>query len=99
MFIIAMAALSAQNAPPQKISYQAVVRNSVNQLLPNAPIGVRVSILQSMEEGNPDGTLVYQEVHQTTTNVNGLMTLVIGEGSVLSGTFATIDWGTGLSIS
>lgn len=70
MLIFALAGLSAQNVPPQKISYQAVVRNSVNQLLPNAQIGVRVSILQSMEEGNPDGNIVYQELHRTTTNVN-----------------------------
>lgn len=76
---------------PQKFSYQAVVRDAGNNLVASHAVGVRVSILQ----GGVNGTVVYQETHTTTTNINGLMTLQIGGGTMLSGDFATIDWADG----
>ena len=88
LFFSIIAASFAQ--APQKFSYQAVVRNESNTLV-RGTVGVRVSILQ----GGVNGTVVYQESHITTTNANGLMTLEIGGGSLLSGDFATIDWANG----
>ena len=76
---------------PQKMTYQAVVRNSSNNLVVSSPIGMRVSIL----EGSATGTPVYVETHTATTNANGLATVKIGEGTVTSGTFSGIDWSTG----
>jgi hypothetical protein len=76
---------------PEKISYQAVVRNSSNQLVINREIGVKVSILQ----GSSSGTSVYVENQNRTSNANGLLTLDIGNGTVQSGTFANINWANG----
>lgn len=76
---------------PQKMTYQAVVRNSSNNLVVSSSIGMRVSILQ----GSATGTPVYVETHAATTNSNGLATVKIGGGTVVSGTFSTIDWSTG----
>lgn len=76
---------------PQKMTYQAVVRNSSNNLVVSSPIGMRVSIL----EGSATGTPVYVETHTATTNANGLATVKIGGGTVVSGTFSGIDWSTG----
>jgi hypothetical protein len=76
---------------PEKMSYQAVVRGSNNQLISLQKVGVRVSILQ----GSPTGTSVYSEIHTPNTNVNGLATFEIGGGTIVSGTFSTINWGTG----
>lgn len=76
---------------PQKMTYQAVVRNSSNNLVVSSPIGMRVSIL----EGSATGTPVYVETHTATTNTNGLATVKIGDGTVVSGTFSGIDWSTG----
>ena len=67
-----------------------MVRNESNTLV-QGTVGVRVSILQ----GGVNGPVVYQETHTTTTNINGLMTLQIGGGTMLSGDFATIDWADG----
>ena len=75
---------------PQKFTYQAVVRNESNTLV-RGVVGVRISILQ----GGVTGDVVYMESHTTTTNANGLMTLQVGGGTVLSGDFATIDWANG----
>ena len=76
--------------PPQKMSYQAVVRDAGNLLVTNQTVGVRISILKSF----PNGISVYTETHQVTTNGNGLMSLEIGTGTPTPGSnFATIDWG------
>ena len=75
---------------PQKMSYQAVIRNASNTLVTNTTIGMKISVLQ----GTATGTAVYVETQTTTTNINGLATLEIGTGTVLNGSFATIAWGT-----
>jgi uncharacterized protein (TIGR02145 family) len=76
---------------PQKMSYQAVIRNSSDQLVTNHAVGMRVSILQGSETGTP----VYVETQTTASNLNGLVTIEIGGGTPVTGTFAGIDWSTG----
>lgn len=39
--------------------------------------------------------MVYAETHTPTTNVNGLITIAIGTGAVVSGTFSAIVWSAG----
>ncbi len=76
--------------PPQKMSYQAVVRDVNNQLVVNQQVGVKISIL----EASPNGFPVFAERHQPTTNANGLMSLEIGTGVPLpTNNLTTIDWG------
>jgi hypothetical protein len=72
----------------EKMSYQAVVRDSGDALVTNQAVGMQISILQT----TATGTAVYVETQTPTTNVNGLVTLEIGTGSVVSGDFTTIDW-------
>ena len=87
--IIITASVFAQ--APQKMSYQAVIRNAGNTLITNSPIGMRVSLLQ----GSATGTVVYEETQTPTTNANGLATIEIGGGTVISGNINTIDWAAG----
>jgi hypothetical protein len=76
---------------PEKMTYQAVVRNSSDALVCNQAVGTQISILQ----GSATGTAIYVEIHTTTTNTNGLMTLEIGNGTVESGQMSNIDWAAG----
>lgn len=76
---------------PEKMSYQAVIRNTANALVTNQPVGMKISILQ----GSATGTAVYAETQTPTSNTNGLVSLEIGGGSVVTGTFAGINWGNG----
>lgn len=76
---------------PQKMSYQAVVRDVSNNLVSNQSIGMRISILQ----GSIAGSSVYVETQASTTNANGLASIEIGTGSVQSGVFASINWANG----
>lgn len=76
---------------PEKMTYQAVIRNTSNALVSNSSVGIQISILQS----TPSGTAVYIERHTPTTNTNGLATLEIGTGTIIAGNFSAIDWATG----
>jgi hypothetical protein len=76
---------------PQKMSYQAVIRKSNNALVQSSPVGMKISILK----GSATGTAVYVEAQTATTNANGLVSLEIGTGTAITGTFAAINWGTG----
>lgn len=75
---------------PQKMTYQAVVRNSNNKLIINKTIGVKISILKGTN-------VVYSEIYNPNprTNDNGLVTLAIGSGTALEGDFSAIDWSKG----
>ena len=68
-----------------------MVRNSANALVASSQVGMRLSILQ----GSPTGTPVYVETQTTSTNANGLASIIIGNGTVVSGSISAIDWSTG----
>jgi hypothetical protein len=78
---------------PERLSYQAVIRNSSNVLVTNQAVGMRISILQ----GSVSGASVYVEIYNPnpSTNANGLVTVEVGGGVPLSGSFASIDWSAG----
>ena len=83
---------SALAQAPQKMSYQAVIRNSSNALITSTPVGMKISILQ----GSATGTVAYVEIYNPNpvTNANGLVSLEIGTGLPITGTFAGINWAT-----
>ena len=78
---------------PQKMSYQAVIRDSENKLVVNSEIGMRISILQ----GSAEGTAVYTEIRTPVTNDNGLVTFKIGGDGAnsVTGVISAIDWSVG----
>ncbi len=75
---------------PGKMSYQAVVRDASDNLIPSTTVGMQISILQ----GSASGTAVYIETQTPTTNANGLLSLEIGTGTT-SDDFSSIDWSAG----
>jgi uncharacterized protein (TIGR02145 family) len=89
--IVLILAGNIQAQAPQKFSYQAVVRNTSNQLIGNQSIGLRVSILQ----GSAVGNAIFSELHAPITNSNGLITIEIGGGSPITGSISSIDWVNG----
>lgn len=73
----------------QGINYQAVVRDGAGAILVNQSITAGFDI----EQTTAGGTVVYSENHAVTTNAYGLINVIIGEGTLVSGDFTTIDWG------
>ncbi|MBN1790725.1 MAG: hypothetical protein JW830_09530 [Bacteroidales bacterium] len=92
LLINVLFAVSVFSQAPEKMSYQAVIRNASGELVRSSPVGIKISILQ----GSAAGTPVYVETQVPTTNENGLATLEIGGGTPVTGTFAGIDWSAGI---
>ena len=76
---------------PSKMSYQAVVRDAGDVLVTRQAVGMQLSIIQ----GSVFGPSVYVETQTPTSNLNGLVTIEIGSGTVLFGKFNSIDWSKG----
>jgi len=87
--VLLTASVFAQS--PEKMSYQAVIRDASDNLVTSQTVGMQISILQ----GSASGTAVYVETQTPTTNANGLVSVEIGGGTLVSGVFTTIDWANG----
>jgi hypothetical protein len=83
--------MSVYAQSPEKMSYQAILRDGTDALIVSQGIGMRVSVMS----GSCGGSAVYVETHSSTTNTNGLVSLEIGGGTPVTGTFSGIDWSTG----
>jgi hypothetical protein len=71
---------------PEKMSYQSIIRDSSDKLVVNKDVDMKISILYGKLQ-KP----VYVETHTASTNANGLVSIKIGTGSVIKGSFSNID--------
>lgn len=83
--------LTAQGVP-QGINYQCIVRNNQTG---DPIINQTVTLLFSIRNGSPNGTVDYQEKHVGSTNEFGLVNLIIGRGQAQVNTFSAINWSQG----
>ncbi|WP_299335815.1 tail fiber domain-containing protein [uncultured Psychroserpens sp.] len=74
------------------INYKALVKDSNGNVLSNQNIDIQFTILEG-------ATTVYEEIHTITTDQNGLIVTNIGDGSILSGTFSSIDWNQNIQLN
>lgn len=79
--------LNTQAQAPDSFSYQSVVYNTSGELVTNQTISLQISIIKDSELGD----VVYQEIHHPVTNNNGMISILVGEGSS-SGNLADVDW-------
>jgi uncharacterized protein (TIGR02145 family) len=87
--IIAATAIFAQ--APQGFNYQATVRNSAGALIVNQNVNFKFNIMLNSATSLP----VFSETHMVPTDDVGQVNLVIGQGTATTGTFSTINWGSG----
>ncbi len=76
---------------PQGIPYQAVMRNVDGSVMASSEAVLTFMI----HDGTANGTVVYQESHSLTSNAQGLVSCVVGNGVVSEGNFSSINWGIG----
>ena len=83
--------ISVRAQVPEMMSYQAVIRDAGNELVTSQEVGMQITILQ----GSANGNAVYMETHAAATNANGLVSIEIGKGNIVLGSFPAINWSEG----
>lgn len=91
LFFCFLFTLTSMAQAPARMTFQAVVRDASNELVVSSPVGIRISILQGSENGSP----VYVETHVPESNPLGLVSLEVGGGAAVLGSFEDIDWSLG----
>ena len=73
----------------QGINFQAIASDNSNNIVTEQNIGIRLSIIKE----SITGIVVYTETHQVTSDLNGVISLTIGQGNT-SDDFNGIEWGS-----
>ena len=87
-FLITFTQFSIAQYVPEGFNYQAVIRNTNGDLVTNNQVDIEIVL----KEGSSNGTSIYAEKHAKTTNSQGIVQLILGQGNVTQGNFSTIDW-------
>jgi len=84
--------ISISSFAQQGINYKALIKDDLGNIVANNP---NVTIQFEILRGSPQNS-VYRELHSSFTDANGITSVNIGEGALLTGspTFSTIDWGS-----
>ena len=89
LLLITITSAHASAQAPALMNYQAAARDGGGVLLVSTALTVRFTV----RTGSANGTNVYRETHGVTTNAYGVFNAQVGGGTVVSGSFAGIDWG------
>lgn len=92
LLILTGATISTKAQIPEGFNYQAVVRDNAGMIIPDQVISVQLAVVQS----SPNGLVKFIEDHLVSTNQFGLIKLTVGQGTPVSGEFASVDWETDL---
>lgn len=91
LFLLVALSVTSIAQAPNAFNYQGVARNINNVPLSEQQIGLQITILQD----SISGIEVYKETHRVMTSELGLFSIQIGTGSVVEGTFQSINWQVG----
>jgi len=89
--ILFCSSLHAQEQQKSLINYQGVARDAANDLMANEAMNLGLSI----RFGSSSATVAYEENHSLTTDANGVFSLKIGNGTMVSGDYENLPWGSG----
>jgi hypothetical protein len=91
LLALLLQSIVALSQVPQGINYQATARNTTGQAIVNQTVNFKFNLIQTLITNNP----VYSETFTATTDDLGHVSLVIGQGTVVTGTFSSINWASG----
>lgn len=74
---------------PESLNYQIIVRNLAGEVVVARTVSIKLTILS----GNTLDSVVYSEKHTPATDMQGSVSLEIGNGTDKTGNFASPDWG------
>ena len=90
IIILGWITMEIQAQAPLAFNYQGMALDPMGNKMSNQSLKVRLSLL----EGSATGQVVFSEHHTVNTSPQGIFSLKIGEGNVLSGKFADASWGS-----
>lgn len=78
-----------------KFPYQAVVRDqTAKNLFSNQPVKINIKITE-----NGENNVVFEENHNAETNLNGMVSILIGGGTNVSGNLTNIEWNNNVIVA
>ncbi|MBP6731076.1 MAG: hypothetical protein KA149_03400, partial [Chitinophagales bacterium] len=81
----------AANNVPQGFGYQAVVRDAMGNIIQNQPVSMRFTI----HDTTANGPVIFQQTDTVFPNQFGIITVIVGGGSISVGSLGGINWGNG----
>ncbi|WP_179334647.1 hypothetical protein [Winogradskyella costae] len=88
--LIALFISLASFAQSPGINYKAVIKDDSGNVMVNQNLKVKLAIIDLLD--NVD----YEETHTTTTDANGIIILIIGDGTEdITGNYSDLDWPNG----
>ena len=91
LLFVCLVSLKTQAQSPEGINYQAVIMDNGGDPIPNREMYFKIQLLQ----GNTNVDPTYSESFIISTSGNGVVNFIIGNGNVIEGDFASIDWSNG----
>ncbi|MES2765465.1 MAG: hypothetical protein V4642_06345 [Bacteroidota bacterium] len=93
--VLSLAYGQQASTTPEGFKYQASLRNSQGEVIADKLVSIRISIMSkgmNLKGGNSE--TVYSEVHTVSTNKLGMVSFEIGSGTLSTGNFSAISWGS-----
>lgn len=87
LFTLLSSLFTLYGQAPQGFNYQAVARDAGGHVITG-----QLSVRFKLHEDSAPGISRYVETHTTTTNDQGIFSLKVGMGAIVSGNFDLIDW-------
>lgn len=88
-YVIVLGLISTSIFSQNGFNYKAVIKDNLGNVVANQSIELQLTIIS----GSPSGTTEYAEMHQPTTDDNGIITVCIGEGTPENNdVFGNINW-------
>jgi len=97
--LIAFALLFISYNLNAQYSYQSVLRDGNGDLLTNQSVGMKITVVENYSFPTTNTVDRYVETHTVTTNDNGLVSIIIGEGTVVTGDIENVQWSGSKTIS
>lgn len=82
--------VQAQTTQKNLINYQGVARTAAGELMADESMNIGIAL----RFGSPMATTAYEETHTLSTDSNGVFSIQIGNGNVISGNYDLLPWGS-----
>ncbi len=94
LVLLCVISITIGQAPstPHAMVYQAIAKDPTGQALVSQALKLKVAFRQT----GVSGPIVYEEEHSVTTSLTGFLSVYLGAGLPITGTYTSIQWGSSM---